>query len=205
MTGGAGPRGRGRWFVGGVLAAIAAASALVAEQVHRWAAPEIALARAAAERRAVEDVLPALAGTPWQERARMHAVGKGRHWIVPAVPATGGARVAAPWRASHGYNGDISLAIAVDAEGRVIRVQVIGHRETPGLGDRMERRHTGWLDQFAGRSLESPPPPGWGLARDGGAFDGLTGATVTARAVVNGVREALESAALPASPSALTH
>lgn len=93
--------------------------------------------------------------------------------------------------APDGYSGAIRLLIAVGADGRVLGVRVLEHRETPGLGDFIEARRSDWIHRFAGRSLADPPPAGWQVRKDGGEFDQFTGATVTPRAVVGAVRDAL--------------
>ena len=90
-----------------------------------------------------------------------------------------------------GYNGDIQLMLAVSPDGRLSGVEVIAHRETPGLGDRIESRRSDWLHQFQGASLENPGLPDWKVKRDGGQFDQLSGATVTPRAIVMAIRDAL--------------
>ena len=106
----------------------------------------------------------------------------------------GGAPVAAVLRpiAPDGYRGPIELLVAVGPDGRLIGVQVIRHQETPGLGDAFESRDVHWLDRFRGRSLTDPPPQRWTVRRDGGDFDAFTGATITPRAIVKAVRNALE-------------
>ena len=105
-----------------------------------------------------------------------------------------GAPVAAVLRpiAPDGYRGPIELLVAIGQEGRLIGVQVIRHQETPGLGDAFESRDVHWLDRFRGRSLTDPPPQRWTVRRDGGDFDAFTGATITPRAIVKAVRNALE-------------
>ncbi len=106
----------------------------------------------------------------------------------------GGAPVAAVIRpiAPDGYRGPIELLVAVGHDGRLIGVQVIRHEETPGLGDAFESRDVHWLDRFRGRSLMDPPTQRWTVRRDGGDFDAFTGATITPRAIVKAVRNALE-------------
>lgn len=94
--------------------------------------------------------------------------------------------------APDGYNGDIVLLVAVHRDGRVAGVGVVSHRETPGLGDAIEASHGPWIRQFVGRALGDPPPARWKVKKDGGAFDQLTGATISPRAVVKAVRRALE-------------
>ena len=93
--------------------------------------------------------------------------------------------------ARDGYSGPIRLLVGIDVEGAVTGVQVLEHRETPGLGDRVEAGKSNWVRQFDGRSLINPTPDGWAIKRDGGEFDQLTGASVTPRAIVNAVRQTL--------------
>ena len=91
-----------------------------------------------------------------------------------------------------GYNGDIHLLVGIDAQQRISGVRVTHHQETPGLGDDIERRRSDWITHFDGQGLDSLPPDGWAVAKDGGAFDAFTGATITPRAVVNAVHDALQ-------------
>jgi len=88
-----------------------------------------------------------------------------------------------------GYVGPITMLIATDVNARIIAVRVSKHQETPGLGDAIDRNKSGWIDVFSGASIETPPT--WSLKRDGGDFDQITGATITSRAVVNAVHDAL--------------
>lgn len=90
-----------------------------------------------------------------------------------------------------GYSGPIRLLVGVRADGTLSGVRVVAHRETPGLGDKIEVERNDWILGFAGRSLEDPPPARWAVERDGGVFDQFTGATITPRAVVSAVRDAL--------------
>ncbi len=90
-----------------------------------------------------------------------------------------------------GYAGRIDLLVSVKASGEVLGVRVTYHRETPGLGDAIELRISDWVRSFTGKSLNNPEPPGWRVQRDGGQFDQFTAATITPRAVVDAVREAL--------------
>ena len=93
--------------------------------------------------------------------------------------------------APRGYNGAIDLLVGVDVQGEVQGVRVTTHRETPGLGDRIEISVSDWITGFDGTSLSDPPRPQWAVAPDGGRFDAFTGATVTPRAVVQTVRDTL--------------
>ena len=94
--------------------------------------------------------------------------------------------------ARDGYSGAIRLLIGVRTDGAITAVHVLSHRETPGLGDGIDRSKSDWIEQFSGRSLANPTSTGWRIARDGGDFDQMTGASVTSRAVVGAVRETLQ-------------
>jgi electron transport complex protein RnfG len=94
--------------------------------------------------------------------------------------------------APDGYRGPIELLTAIRFDGTLIGVQVLRHNETPGLGDAFETRDPQWLQRFEGLSLNNPPQQRWTVRKDGGDFDAFTGATTTPRAIVKGVRRALE-------------
>ena len=102
------------------------------------------------------------------------------------------AGVILPTTAPDGYSGDIRLLVGIQANGAITGVRVLEHRETPGLGDKIDARVSDWILGFDGKSLSTPLPPQWQVVKDGGEFDQLVGATVTPRAVVNAVRRALQ-------------
>lgn len=97
-----------------------------------------------------------------------------------------------PATAPDGYSGAIELLVGVSAEGRLLGVRVVAHKETPGLGDKIEPGKSDWLHGFDGRSLADPDEAGWKVKKDGGRFDQFAGATVTPRAVVKATHKALQ-------------
>lgn len=112
--------------------------------------------------------------------------------------------------APEGYSGAIRLLVAIRADGTLAGVRVVNHKETPGLGDKIEATRSNWILGFEGKSLERPDSDHWKVKKDGGVFDQFTGATITPRAVVKGVfntlryfeanREALFAPAATAQP-----
>lgn len=95
-----------------------------------------------------------------------------------------------------GYSGAIRLLVGINvADQRLRGVRVIAHKETPGLGDKIETNKADWILQFAGKSLNNPDEKQWKVQKDGGEFDQFTGATITPRAVVNAVRDTLKISA----------
>lgn len=93
--------------------------------------------------------------------------------------------------ATEGYVGPIKLMVGVDTQGEILGVRVLTHQETPGLGDKIEERRSDWIFGFDGHSLTNTENKAWQVKRDGGEFDQLTGATITPRAVVKAVHNAL--------------
>lgn len=84
-----------------------------------------------------------------------------------------------------GFAGPISLMVGVDTQNKVTGVALLEHRETAGVGTRAD--DGAFLNQFKGRT---------GLIRikkDGGEIDAVSGATVTSRAVADGVSRALDA------------
>ena len=91
-----------------------------------------------------------------------------------------------------GYAGEIRLMMGVDASGKILGVRVLSHKETPGLGDKIEVKKGGWILRFTGLSLSTPPAERWKVKKDGGDFDSFAGATITPRGVVAAVHRGLE-------------
>ncbi len=76
----------------------------------------------------------------------------------------------------------IDTLVGLDTEGNVQGVFIFGHSETPGLGDKIEEKW--FLEQFIGLGI------GDDIAR-GVDVDGITGATVSANAVMTAVRNSV--------------
>lgn len=90
-----------------------------------------------------------------------------------------------------GYEGRIELLVAIDPSGRLLGVKTLRQSETPGLGAAIAGWPNAWLQTFTGRSLQAPDDSGWALKKDQGQFDQLASATVTSRAVLQAVHDAL--------------
>lgn len=91
-----------------------------------------------------------------------------------------------------GYAGEIRTIIALDPEGKILGTRVLSHKETPGLGDKIEAAKDDWITKFTGLSLGNPPEDQWKVKKDGGQFDQFSGATITPRAVVKSLHAALQ-------------
>ena len=86
-----------------------------------------------------------------------------------------------------GFDSAITMMVGVATDGTVLRVCVVSHTETAGLGAvaaASTAAGNAFRDQFVGTAGEVC------VKKDGGAIDAITGATVTSRAVCEGVNAA---------------
>jgi electron transport complex protein RnfG len=96
-----------------------------------------------------------------------------------------------PTVAPDGYTTAIKMLIGINIDGSLSGVRIVDHKETPGLGDKIDVKKSDWVFSFEGKSLTSPTVDNWKVKKDGGEFDQFTGATITPRAVVNAVKNIL--------------
>lgn len=88
-----------------------------------------------------------------------------------------------------GFDGEIVMMVGVDTEGNVRGISIISHSETAGLGavaGSDSARGQAFRDQFIGKTGELA------VTKDGGTVDAISGATITSRAVTEGVDAAIE-------------
>ncbi|MCR9104935.1 MAG: electron transport complex subunit RsxG [Gammaproteobacteria bacterium] len=125
------------------------------------------------------------AGLGLRTEKRIYRARRGQDVVAVIIPAT----------AHDGYTGDIDLIVGVNVDGTIAGVRVLNHRETPGLGDKVDLRKSDWILDFSGRSLGNPTIKQWAVKKDKGVFDQFTGATITPRAVVGVILRTLQFAA----------
>jgi H+/Na+-translocating ferredoxin:NAD+ oxidoreductase subunit G len=95
--------------------------------------------------------------------------------------------------AHDGYSGDIEFMLGVAPDKTITGIEIIAHKETPGLGDKIAKEK--WRDEFKGKSLEAKTDKGTpflDVKKDGGGIDQFSGATISPRAVVKAVKEGLK-------------
>lgn len=87
-----------------------------------------------------------------------------------------------------GFDGNITMMVGIDTQGKVLGVEIVSHTETAGLGAvAADKTAAGkaFRGQFAGASGTLA------VTKDGGSIDAITSATITSRAVTQGVNAAL--------------
>lgn len=90
--------------------------------------------------------------------------------------------------AGKGYSSYIKMLVSVDPELNIRDVKILGHAETPGLGDQVEEKS--FLGQFKGKAL-----PAIKLIKGETSenIQAISGATISSRAVTNGVKDAVQT------------
>jgi electron transport complex protein RnfG len=94
--------------------------------------------------------------------------------------------------APDGYSGAINMIMGIDRNGNILGARVLSHKETPGLGDKIEAAKSNWILSFVGRSLDNLTPAQWAVKKDGGVFDQFAGATITPRKSVQAIHRGLQ-------------
>ncbi len=86
-----------------------------------------------------------------------------------------------------GYSSYISILVSVDPSMTVKKISILGHGETPGLGDEIEQEY--FKKRYEGKTIEQLE-----VVKTEGTdkISAISGATISSRAVTNGVREAVK-------------
>jgi electron transport complex protein RnfG len=89
--------------------------------------------------------------------------------------------------APRGYSGEVKMLVGVDPNLRVRGLKILAQKETPGLGTNILKPK--FIGQFIGKGIADALEP----KKD---IDALTGATISTRAVCDGVKSVLKKAEL---------
>ncbi len=90
-------------------------------------------------------------------------------------------------RGKGGYGGDVVIMVGVDpSQECLIGMEIIQHSETPGVGSRIE------TPSFRSQWEQFPINQSLALRKDGGGIDGVSGATYSSQAVLNGTNTILD-------------
>lgn len=88
-----------------------------------------------------------------------------------------------------GFSGRIKLMVGFLPDGSIYKIEVLEHKETPGLGDKMEVNKSTFPNQFLGKN---PADYNLTVTKDGGDVDAITAATISSRAYCDAVQTAYD-------------
>jgi Na+-translocating ferredoxin:NAD+ oxidoreductase subunit G len=91
-----------------------------------------------------------------------------------------------------GYGGPVVIKVGIDNNMQVKGVRILEHNETPGLGAKIKDKS--FLNQFTGKTGSQLYLKKYSKE---GTIDAVTGATISSKAVSDGIREIYEKLILP--------
>jgi len=165
------------------------ASALLAV-IYSVTKEPIELAKAKKLNEAIQLVSPSFTNDPAVEKYTIAV--KGNDSLVCYPTRNNGELVATAIRtySDNGFSGRFYILVGFDKEGEIISTRVLEHSETPGLGDKMEKKKSDWSMQFDGKD---PATFDLRVSKDGGDVDGITAATISSRAFSEAVETAYQA------------
>lgn len=86
-----------------------------------------------------------------------------------------------------GFGGSIKLMVGFKPDGTITDIEVLQHTETPGLGDKMEKKKSNFSVQFNGKN---PATFKLSVKKDRGDVDAITASTISSRAFCDAVQRA---------------
>ncbi len=87
----------------------------------------------------------------------------------------------------NGFGGAIKLLVGFTPDGTITKISVLEHKETPGLGDKIEPSKSNFSVQFEGKN---PAAMNLHVRKDGGDVDAITASTITSRAYTKALQQA---------------
>lgn len=114
--------------------------------------------------------------------------GKEAHAMYPARKDGYITSIAMKTFSNKGFGGRMDVIVGFFMDGRVSGYQVINHKETPGLGSKVNE--PAFQKGIVGRN---PSEATFMVRQDGGEIDAVTGATISSRAVLDAIKKAYRS------------
>ena len=142
---------------------------------------------------AIKDVLPEFNNNPNEEKYTLD--GFAEMEFFPAKKDSQPVGTAVRTYSEKGFGGKIWLMVGFDKDNRLYKIKVLEHKETPGLGNKMEKPR--FIDGFAGKDLSVFKLK---VKKDGGDVDAITAATITSRAFCDAVERAYQALSQSLSP-----
>lgn len=169
-----------------VLFTITLLSSAAVGGVYMLTKEPIAQAKVAAVNNALKQVLPEYESTTSQtiEVAELPIV---THTATVADKAVG---YAVESISKNGFGGAVRLMVGFDAEGKILNINVLEQKETPGLGTKMADEGNVLLLSLKNKNAAEVNMT---VKKDGGDIDALTAATISSRAYAEAVAVAYEA------------
>lgn len=167
-----------------VLLGITVVAGAALASVYELTKGPIEQAKLVKQEKAIQAVIPGFDNKPIEDSYEVES----SDGIVKIFPAKkGGKQIGAAVETftNNGFSGEIKLMVGFDTEGNILDYSVLEHKETPGLGSKMQD----WF-RTDGRDIKGKNPSKNDLTvvKDGGEIDAITAATISSRAFLDAVQ-----------------
>ncbi|MCD4780937.1 MAG: RnfABCDGE type electron transport complex subunit G [Candidatus Omnitrophica bacterium] len=136
---------------------------------------------------AISEVVPAFDNNPLEEQYTIDATNGNQLLCYPAKKGGQTVATAIETTTTKGFSGDITLIFGLDEKGTIYNIAVLDHKETPGLGDKIDKKKSPFSAQFKSKN---PMTYKLKVKKDGGDVDAITAATISSRAFCDAVQQA---------------
>lgn len=157
--------------------------------VYQVTKEPIAAAKLAKKLDAIQKVVPVFDNDPNAEEYKMAVDGDTLHFY-PAKNNGELVGTAIETFSNQGFTRIIKVMVGISPDGIIHDVAVLDHGETPGLGDKMERKKSDWSTQFQNKN---PKEFNISVKKDGGDIDAITASTISSRAFCDAVNRAFNA------------
>ncbi len=155
--------------------------------VYQVTKEPIAAAKLAKKIEAIQNVVPEFNNQPNAEEYKVATEDGDSLTLYPAKKDSELVGTAVESSTNLGFTGEIKVMVGFLPDGTIKDVAVLEHKETPGLGDKMERKKSDWSLQFQGKN---PATFKIAVTKDGGDVDAITASTISSRAFCDAVERA---------------
>lgn len=146
----------------------------------------IEASKLAKQNNAIKQVVPEFDNEPGEESYTIDADG-GTLEFFPAKKNGELVGTAVSTFTNNGFSGNIKIMVGLLPDGTIHNISVLEHKETPGLGDKMQKNKSDWSIQFNGKN---PANFQLKVTKDGGDVDAITASTISSRAFCDAVERA---------------
>jgi electron transport complex protein RnfG len=168
------------------LAVITAVAGAALAMVYSVTAEPIKASQVAKINNAIKMVIPEF--ETMTDTTLMPETGKDSIRLYKLTKGTENSGYAVETYTDNGFSGRFTLMVGFTTEGAISNIEVLEHKETPGLGTKMAL--PGFKDQFKGIQLADLPGEQLKVKKDGGTVDAITAATISSRGYCDAVNRA---------------
>jgi len=169
---------------------VAFISATTLGYVYEFTKGPIAAAKLKKKTEAIKIVVPEFTNNPIDDVYKLASDMKDSLECYPAYKDSTLVGTAIKTFSDKGFTKRIYIMVGFLPDGTIKNISVLEHAETPGLGDKMDKKKSNWSEQFNGKN---PASYKLQVKKDGGNVDAITAATISSRAYTDAVDRAYKA------------